>query len=160
MFQGHSAIFRQSTVQSFANTKTTLVCCWNLQNFVPWIPWRWHLGAETCRKFMLRMIFSCFIYSFFLPSRNSPQCVWASSITRFLEHTQRRTTVGRTPLDEWLARRRDLYLTTHNIHNRQTSMLPGGIRTHNFSRQAAVDLRLRPRGHWDRLCAAVGYCNY
>ena len=29
-------------------------------------------------------------------------------------HTQRRTTVGRTPLDEWSARRRDLYLTTHN----------------------------------------------
>ena len=40
----------------------------------------------------------------------------------FLDHTQRRTTVGRTPLDEWSARRRDLYLTTHNTHNRQTSM--------------------------------------
>ena len=32
----------------------------------------------------------------------------------FLDHTQRRTTVGRTPLDEWSARRRDLYLTTHD----------------------------------------------
>ena len=41
---------------------------------------------------------------------------------RFLDHTQRRTTVGRTPLDEQSARRRDLYLTTHNTHNRQTSM--------------------------------------
>jgi hypothetical protein len=29
-------------------------------------------------------------------------------------HTQRCTTVGRTPLDELSARRRDLYLTTHN----------------------------------------------
>ena len=29
----------------------------------------------------------------------------------FLGHTQRRSTVGRTPLDEWLAHRRDLYLT-------------------------------------------------
>jgi len=48
----------------------------------------------------------------------------ASSRTRFLEHTQRRTTVGRTPLDEWSVRRRDLYLTTHNTHNRQTSMPP------------------------------------
>jgi len=36
-------------------------------------------------------------------------------------------TVGRTPLDEWSARRRDLYLTTHNIHNRQTSMPPVGF---------------------------------
>ena len=27
----------------------------------------------------------------------------------------------------------------------------GGIRTHNLSRRAAEDLRLRTRGHWDRL---------
>ena len=54
--------------------------------------------------------------------RDSPQWAMASLITRFLDHTQRRTTVGRTPLDEWSARRRDLYLTTHNTHNRQTSM--------------------------------------
>jgi hypothetical protein len=42
----------------------------------------------------------------------------ASSRTRFLDHTQRRATVGRTPLDEGSVRRRDLYLTTHNTHNR------------------------------------------
>jgi hypothetical protein len=30
----------------------------------------------------------------------------------FLDHTQRRSTFGRTPLDERSARRRDLYLTT------------------------------------------------
>ena len=41
----------------------------------------------------------------------------------FLDHTQRRSTVGRTPLDEWSARRRDLYLTTHDTHNRQISHL-------------------------------------
>ena len=45
----------------------------------------------------------------------------------FLDHTQRRTTVGRTPLDEWPARRRDLYLTTHDTHNRQISMPPVGF---------------------------------
>jgi hypothetical protein len=39
----------------------------------------------------------------------------------------RHTTVGRTPLDEGPARRRDLYLTTHNSHNRQTSMPPAGF---------------------------------
>jgi hypothetical protein len=43
---------------------------------------------------------------------------------RFLDHTQRRATVGRTPLDEWSAGGRNLYLTTHNTHNRQTSMPP------------------------------------
>jgi len=51
----------------------------------------------------------------------------ASSRTRFLDHIQRRTRFGRTPLDELSIRRRDLYLTTHNIQNRQTSMPPVGF---------------------------------
>ena len=59
--------------------------------------------------------------------RDSPQWARASPLTKFLDHTQRRTTVSRTPLDEWSARRRDLYLTTHNNHNRQTSMPPVGF---------------------------------
>ena len=74
----------------------------------------------------------------------------ASSFSRFLDHIQRRDTVGRTPLDEWSVRRRDLYLTTYNTHNRHVVHTSGGIRTHNLSGRAAVDLRLRPRGHWDR----------
>ena len=45
----------------------------------------------------------------------------------FLDHTRRRIAVGRTPLDEWSARRRDLYLTIHNTHNRQTLMPPVGF---------------------------------
>jgi hypothetical protein len=45
----------------------------------------------------------------------------------FLDHTQQRSTVGRTSLDEWSARRRDLYLTTHDNHNRQISMPPVGF---------------------------------
>jgi len=53
---------------------------------------------------------------------NSLHWARASSFMRFLDHTQRRTTFGRTPLDEWSARRRDLYLTTHDTHNRQMSM--------------------------------------
>jgi hypothetical protein len=49
----------------------------------------------------------------------------------FLDHTQRRTTVGRTPLDECSARRRDLYLTTQDTHNRQISMPPVGFEPTN-----------------------------
>ena len=45
----------------------------------------------------------------------------------FLDHTQRRSTVGKTPLDEGSARRRDLYLTIHDTHNRQISMPPVGF---------------------------------
>jgi len=40
--------------------------------------------------------------------------------------TLRHTTLGRTPLDEWSARRKELYLTTHN---RQTYTLPAGFKT-------------------------------
>ena len=53
-----------------------------------------------------------------------PQWDRASSFKSFLDHTQRRTTIGRTPLDEWSAHRRDHYLITHNTDNRQTSMPP------------------------------------
>ena len=45
----------------------------------------------------------------------------------FLDHTQLHTTFGRNPLDEGLARRRDLYLTTDNIYNRENSMPPKGF---------------------------------
>ena len=41
--------------------------------------------------------------------------------------TLRHTTFGRTPLDEWSAQSRDLYLTTHNTHKRQTSMPLAGF---------------------------------
>jgi len=46
---------------------------------------------------------------------------------RGFEITLRHTTLGRTPQDERSAYCRDLYLTTHNIHKRQTSMFPAGL---------------------------------
>lgn len=41
----------------------------------------------------------------------------------------RHATLGVTLLDEWPAWRRIFYLTTHNAHKRQKSVLPGGFRT-------------------------------
>ena len=42
-------------------------------------------------------------------------------------------------------------LPDNTQHSQQTNIrAPGGIRTHDLSRRAAADLRLRPRGHWDR----------
>ena len=78
------------------------------------------------------------------PSGTRPPRYWGFTITL------RRTKVCRTPPYEWSARRRDLYLTTYNTHKRETSMLPGGIRTHNLSKWAVADRRLTPRGQWDR----------
>jgi len=62
--------------------------------------------------------------SYFWP--NNPQ--WAmTSFTGFLDHTKQRTTVSKAPVDEWSARCRDLYVTTQDTHNRQTSMTPVGF---------------------------------
>jgi len=52
-----------------------------------------------------------------LPKPRLPHC-WCFEITH------RHTTLGRIPLNEGSARRRDLYQTTHNIHKTQTPMLP------------------------------------
>jgi hypothetical protein len=38
------------------------------------------------------------------------------------EITQRHTTVGRTPVDQWSSRLTELYFKTHNTHKRQTLM--------------------------------------
>jgi len=68
-------------------------------------------GEICCHAVMIFFLWCC-----------DPMRVVASSFLRFVDHTRRSTTVGRTPLDEWSSRRRDLYLTTHNTHNKQTSM--------------------------------------
>ena len=42
-------------------------------------------------------------------------------------------------------------LPDNTQHSQQTNIhAPGGIRTHDRSRRAAVDLRLRPLDYWDR----------
>ena len=95
---------------------------------------------------------------FFFLWRCSPTRAMASSfLTRFLDHTRWRTTVGRTPLDEWSTRRRDPYLTTHNTHNRQTSMPPVG-----FEPTISADersLRLRLHDHWDLWYNFIAFIN-
>jgi len=53
----------------------------------------------------------------------------------------RHTTVGRTPVDEWPAFRSDLYLTTHNSHNRQTSIPPARF-------EPVTPASKRQPGHW------------
>ena len=78
----------------------------------------------------------------------------APSFMRFLDHTQRRTTVSSTPLDEWSARRGDLYLKTHNTQKETDIHPPGEIRTHNLSKRTAADPRLI-----DRTTSGTGIVN-
>ena len=51
--------------------------------------------------------------------RKSPTRSRAASFSRFVDHTQWHTTLGMTSLGVGSARRRGLYLTTHNTHNIQ-----------------------------------------
>ena len=69
-------------------------------------------NLKYCMLWEIYYIFLVWNFSLFLGT-TAPPWTRASPFTRFLDHTQRRTTVGRTPLDKWSARRRDLYLTTH-----------------------------------------------
>ena len=87
----------------------------------------------------------------------APQWARASSFTRFLAHTQRRTTVGRTPLDELSVRHRDLYLTTHNIHNRQTSMPPVGFEHTISAGERPQTYALDRAATWTGKCATYTY---
>ena len=60
---------------------------------------------------------------------------------RFLDHKQRRTTVGRTPLDE-LASSLQRPLPDNTQHSQETNVHASGrIQTHGPSRRAAADLR-------------------
>ena len=56
------------------------------------------------------------------------------------EITLRHTAIGRTPPDQWSALHRDLCLTTHNTHKRQTSIHPAGF-------EPAVPTSERPQTH-------------
>jgi len=80
-------------------------------------------GASTCFRFMVPL--------------------YGTSPSNSIRHT----TLGRTPLDEWSARRRDLW--QYNTQHETDIQAPGWIRTHNPSKRATADLPLRLHGHWD-----------
>ena len=86
------------------------------------------------------------------PSRalTAPSGPWLPQCRTFTI-TLRHTTLGRTPLDEWSAQNKDLYL--HNTQHWQETDIhaSGRIRTHNSSKRAAAYLRLRPCSQWDGL---------
>jgi hypothetical protein len=84
------------------------------------------------------------------PWRCGPTRAKALSFLTFLHHTQRRTTVSRTPLDEWSDRRRDPYLTTYTTNNRQTSMPLAGF-------EPTISASERPQAHaLDRAATGTG----
>ena len=99
---------------------------------IPYIMWRWmdrcdkqRIGKDVqgCQSNdiwnFIFISYSDFLHPIIV-SVKCYCCVWSHSGPH---------TVCRTPLDEGSARRRDLYLTTHNIHKRQTSTPSAGFET-------------------------------
>jgi len=83
-----------------------------------------------------------------------PPLARSSLFTRFLDHTQRCSTVDMTSLNEWSARRRDLYLTIHNTHHRQTSMSPMGF-------EPTISTGEQPQTYvLDRVATGTGQVSY
>jgi hypothetical protein len=82
-------------------------------------------SARYCCQTIMKLEFSRQILLLLLLSFTTHLRVLASSFLRFLDHTEWHNTVGRTPLDEWPARRRDLSTWQHTQHSHIHA--PGGI---------------------------------
>jgi hypothetical protein len=81
--------------------------------------------TETCRRYIIQTCNKYNVHIFYhgatAPIGPRPP------LYRIFMISLRHTTLGRTSLDEWSARGSDLYLITHNIHKRQTSMSLAGF---------------------------------
>ena len=122
--------FTSTRITTFVGTTNTLCmpsACFLKPYGFPQLSNRSQVRRKCCTHFNFKDIFFFNMASrnfYFFICATAPQWARASLFTTFLDHTQRHTTVGRTPLDERLAGHTDLYLTTHNTHSRQTSMPP------------------------------------
>ena len=109
--------------------------------------------TNICAKRNLTIsIRSLYLFFFFLSFGAAAQSrgLWPPHSRGFLDHTQptqhsRQVSSGRVISSSQRP------LRDHTQHLQQIDIhAPGGIRTHNLSRRAAADLRIRPRSHWDR----------
>jgi hypothetical protein len=75
-----------------------------------------------------------------------------ASLSGFLDHTHTiRHTVGLLWTSDQPVAETATYTGQHNIEAQKTNIhAPSGIRTRDPSNQAAADLCLRSRGHWNR----------
>jgi hypothetical protein len=101
------------------------------------------LTMETClsrKTFTVQKIHTSSFVS--LPSPLLPVHSRCRGCLLSLDHTQTHTTVGRTPLDEGSARRRDLYLTTQtftrNKHPCPEPTVPASARPQTYALDRAA----------------------
>ena len=100
------------------------------------------LLALSCLKILGRIQIMKLHVEHFLCHSIFPMALRPNACYGFLilEVSRSYTTVSSTPLEEGSARCRDLYLTTHSTHNRQTSMSPAGF-------EPTISAGWRPQTH-------------
>jgi hypothetical protein len=93
---------------------TVQTSVWPNQPPIQWVPIDHppHLDPRLKKEYI-------YVYTYTPPVHSWKVIGWTLS---YLSSpiTHKHVTPGRTPLDEWSARRTDLYLTTHNTHTRHT----------------------------------------
>jgi hypothetical protein len=107
--------------------------CLSRYSFLPSCQKQLISGLNVIQSVFLPFFLSSFpsysdIFYLFFVGLEDYCCTWLHWMT----HTN-----GKTPLDEWSARHRDLYLTTHDTHKKQTSMPPVETWICNHNKRAA-----------------------
>jgi hypothetical protein len=97
-----------------------------------WMHTNWKLDHTLWPKFVFHVA----------TAHSGPRPPHYSDFTITLKHT----TLSRTPLNGWSVRRRNLYLTTHNIHKRYSCLrwdsnqqIPTSKRPQTYALHGAVD---------------------
>ena len=122
-----------------------LVLAHQVQHSACWFTgYNWHCCYVVC----------WYDYELIFIWRDSPHWARSSSFTRFLDHSNdAQQSVGLLWTSDQLAAETSTWqhttLTADIIHALYR------IRTHNLSRRASADLRLRPRGYWNRHYACL-----
>jgi hypothetical protein len=107
----------------------------------------WFSPSVARQKYCANLSSFVFFFSFFFLSLPT-HCGGRGLLFRLITLNDTR---GRSPLDEWSARRRDLYLKTHDTHNRQTPMPPVEF-------QPSISASERPQTHaLDGAAAWIGH---
>jgi len=97
-----------------------------------------------------------YIYLFFFGAATQRE-PWPPHSWGFLDRTQRRTTVGRTPLDEWSARRIYIYIHKCSCKQRNVTYLRHDFNDMIFKiKRWFYSLRVRPQ-KWETLVALLNY---
>ena len=104
------------------------------------------LGTPNSMRFLyktsLLAYIYIYIYIYIFPVALRHNAGHSLLLLNFPDHTQRRTIVSRTPLAEWSALRRDLYLNTHTKLTREKHPFPR--RDSNPQSQQTSGLRPTP----------------